>query len=253
MIMEKMYVWNMLNLRLVCKSLWDRIPKEIAKRVYNSKRTKLEEALVRNRRDLLKINMQFNKIVQGPSEQRDQFIRLMLDNDDIVQDLRLMKNASYDDSKLEQFPEFVQYRLSPMKKIKGLNFWTIDVIDRKVGILLIPRQVIHYCYCQVHQMRHSILLLEAILHPWGFGIQAMLEDCEDEPFRKTRYLPVCDSRERIEEKLHAMNLMEESYMQGWVLEGSLKWKYAFEDMRHPRTPCMEYLRWPAAPSFGGGL
>merc|ERR1711888_503483 len=131
--MEKMYVWNMLNLRLVCKSLWDRIPKEIAKRVYNSKRTKLEEALVRNRRDLLKINMQFNKIVQGPSEQRDQFIRLMLDNDDIIQDLRLMKNASYDDSKLEQFPEFVQYRLSPMKKIKGLNFWTIDVIDRRVG------------------------------------------------------------------------------------------------------------------------
>ena len=81
----------------------------------------------------------------------------------------------------------------------------------------------------------------------------MLEDCKDEPFCKTRYLPVCDSRERIEEKLHAMDLREESYMQGWILEGSLKWKYAFEHMRHPRTPCMEHLKWTSVPSFGGGL
>ena len=163
-----------------------------------------------------------------------------------------MKDGRYDDAKLEEFG-FVQYRFSPIRKIAGLNFWTIDIPDRGVGILLIPREVVHYCYCQEHQMRHSILLLEAILHPWGFGIQAMLEDCEDEPFRKTRYLPVCDSRERIEEKLHAMDLREESYMQGWILEGSLKWKYAFEHMRHPRTPCMEHLKWTSVPSFGGGL
>ena len=95
--------WEMLNLRLVCKSLWERIPKEIAKRVYNLKRSKLEEALIRNRRDLLRINMQFNKIMEGQSEQRDQFIQLMLENDDIVQDLRLMKNGNYDDAKLEEF------------------------------------------------------------------------------------------------------------------------------------------------------
>ena len=41
--------------------------------------------------------------MQGPSEQRDRFIQLMLDNDDIIQDLRLMKNGNYDDAKLEEF------------------------------------------------------------------------------------------------------------------------------------------------------
>ena len=163
-IMENMCVWNMLNLRLVCKSLWERIPKEIAKRVYNSRRTKLENKLVRNRRDLLRINMQFNKIIQGPSEERDQFIQLMEENDDIIQDLMLTKNGSYDDSKLDQY-DFTQYRFSPIKKISGLNFCTIDIPNKGIGILLIPREVVHHCYCIKHNMRHSILVLEARLHP----------------------------------------------------------------------------------------
>ena len=81
----------MLSLRMVCKNLWEKLPKETMKKEYDAKRSRLEEALIRNRHDLLKINLQINQIIEGPGEQRDQFIQLMLENDDIVQDLRLMK------------------------------------------------------------------------------------------------------------------------------------------------------------------
>ena len=138
------------------------------KREYDVKRSKLEEALIRNRRDLLRINLQIDKIIRGPGETRDQFIQLMMENDDIVQTLRLMEGGVYDDSKLEEFG-FVPYHFSPISRIHGLNFWTIDVPDRKCGILLIPKEVCHWCNCQRHQVRHSIMILEAKLHPWGLG------------------------------------------------------------------------------------
>jgi len=69
---------------MVCKSLWEKLPKEAMKREYDVKRSKLEEALIRNRRDLLRINLQIDKIIRGPGETRDQFIQLMMENDDIV-------------------------------------------------------------------------------------------------------------------------------------------------------------------------
>ena len=97
------------------------------KKEYDAKRSRLEEALIRNRHDLLKINLQINQIIEGPGEQRDQFIQLMLENDDIVQDLRLMKGGAYDDRKLP-------YNFSPISRIHGLNFWTIDIPDKGCGI-----------------------------------------------------------------------------------------------------------------------
>ena len=103
----------MLSLRMVCKKLWEKLPKETMKKEYDAKRSRLEEALIRNRHDLLKINLQINQIIEGPGEQRDQFIQLMLENDDIVQDLRLMKGGAYDDRKLEEFG-FVPYNSSPI-------------------------------------------------------------------------------------------------------------------------------------------
>ena len=233
--------WEMLSLRMVCKSLWEKLPKEAMKREYDVKRSKLEEALIRNRRDLLRINLQIDKIIRGPGETRDQFIQLMMENDDIVQTLRLMEGGVYDDSKLEEFG-FVPYHFSPISRIHGLNFWTIDVPDRGCGILLIPKEVCHWCNCQRHQVRHSIMILEAKLHPWGFGIEFMLEDREDEPFRSTRYLPVCDTKEGVSEKLRAMNLREDPSLAGWILEGSTRWRYAAVKMRHPPTTCFEHKR-----------
>ena len=132
----------MLSLRMVCKNLWKKLPKETMKKEYDAKRSRLEEALIRNRHDLLKINLQINQIIEGPGEQRDQFIQLMLENDDIVQDLRLMKGGAYDDRKLDEFG-FVPYHFSPISRIHGLNFWTIDIPDKGCGILLIPKEVYH--------------------------------------------------------------------------------------------------------------
>ena len=70
----------------------------------------------------------------------------------------------------------------------------------------------------------------------------MLEDREEEPFRNTRYLPVCDTREGVAEKLRAMNLREDSSLAGWILEGSTRWRYASVKMRHPPTACLEHKR-----------
>ena len=75
----------------------------------------------------------------------------------------------------------------------------------------------------------------------------------NDPFRKTRYLPVCEVRETLEERLDAMGLTEEPFMAGWIMEGAVRWRHAYEIMWHPQTPCLEQLRWTVSPSFGGGL
>ena len=243
---------TILNMRRVCKNINRKIPKEAAKKLFAAKRSRLEEALLLNRQMLLQNNMKFKEIMEGPGEERDRFIELMLENDDICQELRMIKNHQYNEEELEKVG-FVQYRYSPIREIRGNNFWSIDIPHLPIGILLIPRKVSHWCYCHRHETRHTVLLLEAILHPWNYYLKHTLEECMDDPFRKTRYLPVCEVRETLEERLDAMGLTEEPFLAGWIMEGAVRWRHAYEIMWHPETPCLEQLRWTVSPSFGGGL
>ena len=77
-------------MRRVCKNINRKIPKEAAKKLFAAKRSRLEEALLLNRQMLLQNNMKFKEIMEGPGEERDRFIELMLENDDICQELRMI-------------------------------------------------------------------------------------------------------------------------------------------------------------------
>ena len=239
MIVRKfMKVSDVLSLRETSKNMRDKITIELAEKMWEDEKLRVEKRLVENRKRMISA---FGKLMRllttrnQPRAENEYFFQLMHENELLSQQAGYL-NIDYQDEKLKEY-KYKPYMFNHMKTIGGeKNFLSTDSISTAEAILWIPIEISDHNYCKEHDDMHTVLIYEAVLHRWSQGIATTLGEYDDLPCRETRYFPAWGPKKDMHAKIDFLNMTIQGY-NGWI--NGQQFMYHDRRMRLPRQRCLE--------------